>query len=257
LEQAVRTTFGDYVTTINAISCRPAGDDASKANGWMITARVDDRRIAFWNETASGNKGVQKLDGSTLKNFCSGGDIIKARKLHQNDVEIINNTIVFANMNKVPEVEPADALKTACVFNLPLSFDEPDPSLSCTRQGYDVKSWIKSTAWFPMAYAWCVFNKFSDTPTPQSQMPEECRIIKDIVIGNQVTDEIGLFRKFLKTDSTGMAPKPDVNKLFKQHLNKTPQATRKWLDSQGYKTHRTANGEFYTGLILITIEDEE
>lgn len=84
-------TFGDsYVGTVDYshfIVQQNAGDDAAKSNGWLMPFQF--KRFMLISESKGDVTNTNfKIDGGKIKSLCSGGDVIEARSLFQNAVNI-------------------------------------------------------------------------------------------------------------------------------------------------------------------------
>ena len=69
-------------------------------------------RLAMSNEIKSDDPKAQlKVDGKIIKKFCSGGDMIKARKLRQDSVPLKLQSRLLMMANDFPECSPSDCLE--------------------------------------------------------------------------------------------------------------------------------------------------
>ena len=95
IECALSAAFGAYIVTLNSNSFlferTSHATDTEKALGFLIP--LEHARMAFTQElkTDATNAGL-KLDSSLIKKVCSGGDIMMARRLHQNPIQFIIQT---------------------------------------------------------------------------------------------------------------------------------------------------------------------
>ena len=116
--------WGPYVNTVNAnafLLQQYASGDAAKSLSWAIDCEY--ARHTYTNEVKceTGSKSI-KLDGNLLKSFQSGGDVMSARKNHQDERSFRVATKLIMNMNDIPEVTPRDAVSTLVLIKFPYKF---------------------------------------------------------------------------------------------------------------------------------------
>jgi hypothetical protein len=86
----------------------------TKELSWMFDLQYP--RLAVIQEADRKDENM-KINGTTIKSVCSGGDPQKTRRNYGEIIEIIlSSKILFMN-NDFPRVEPADALETCIQFN--------------------------------------------------------------------------------------------------------------------------------------------
>ena len=116
--------WGPYVNTVNAnafLLQQYASGDAAKSLSWAIDCEY--ARQTYTNEVKceTGSRSI-KLDGNLLKSFQSGGDVMSARKNHQDERSFRVATKLIMNMNDIPEVTPRDAVSTLVLIKFPFKF---------------------------------------------------------------------------------------------------------------------------------------
>eukprot|EP00798_Chlamydomonas_sp_ICE-L_P016965 gene16965-biopygen25880 len=117
--------WGQYVNTIDSsvLMLNNFTNDV-KSQGWMIECEFT--RQTYTNEIKvdPGNKHI-KLDGGLIKKFQSGGDVLKARQLYENERALKSASRLFMNLNDLPEISAVDALDTVVVIEFPHKFVNP------------------------------------------------------------------------------------------------------------------------------------
>jgi hypothetical protein len=95
---------GAFAGNINdADLCKKSTNNSSALNlSWML--RIKDARFAIMNETSQGIS----FDHASLKKFCSGGDVITARKNYENEQEFHAQFTGFLFMNDLPKIDDCD-----------------------------------------------------------------------------------------------------------------------------------------------------
>eukprot|EP00798_Chlamydomonas_sp_ICE-L_P006965 gene6965-biopygen632 len=97
--------WGQYVNTIDSsvLMLNNFTNDV-KSQGWMIECEFT--RQTYTNEIKvdPGNKHI-KLDGGLIKKFQSGGDVLKARQLYENERALKSASRLFMNLNDLPEIQ--------------------------------------------------------------------------------------------------------------------------------------------------------
>jgi hypothetical protein len=126
LTQLLIAAFGYYVSSFAAgeLFTTKGDSDEAKRNKWLVPMQF--KRILISNECRTDNEmGKQaKLDGNMIKSLSSGGDIIQARQLYSNIIDLQLQAKIMLMMNDVPKVEPDDANNTRCLFQFKVEFKD-------------------------------------------------------------------------------------------------------------------------------------
>ena len=125
LTDALDGAFEDYIGYFNssALSYNPLSTtDMAKQMSWVID--IANKRVSIANECRS-NK---PLDSKIYKELVSGGDKIKARKNHKDEVDIINRSTLLILANDISEFNPPDdSIKNRVNYiNYKRTFHDPD-----------------------------------------------------------------------------------------------------------------------------------
>jgi len=156
--------FESFVTTFssnNLLYNPKSSDDEAKKLAWFVP--IANTRIAISNEISMSGKFI---DGNTMKALSSGGDVINARKLHENETPLKSRTTIFLLTNDVPEMKPNDVgiQNRLCTNELKKSY-VANPDLSDPTQAQEdkrlmdeakTKQWSDALFWI-LADAWAAF----------------------------------------------------------------------------------------------------
>jgi hypothetical protein len=156
--------FQSFVSTFssnNLLYNAKSSDDEAKKLAWYVP--ISNTRIAISNEISMMGKSI---DGNIMKALSSGGDVINARKLHENETPLKSRTTIFLLTNDVPEMKPNDIgiQNRLCTNELKKSYvANPDPSDPHQAQEdkrlmdeAKSKEWSDALFWI-LADAWAAF----------------------------------------------------------------------------------------------------
>eukprot|EP00798_Chlamydomonas_sp_ICE-L_P010890 gene10890-biopygen10955 len=230
--------WGKYVNTIDSsvLMLNNFANDV-KSQAWMIECEFT--RQTYTNEIKvdPGNRHI-KLDGGLIKKFQSGGDVLKARQLYENERALKSASRLFMNLNDLPEISSADALDTVVVIEFPHKFVKPenveeggwlkffrpaDPEL---KDGFCAREDVME------AFIWLVIDAFDDGAAALE--------ISDVVkrdterLRMEEGDELSLIKAHFKitNDLADVVTVADVNAFAKDNkMNK--RGLRGRLDKMG------------------------
>jgi len=126
-----QTAFGSYVRSFNGNSLLHKGHaNADSERDYTFVMGFVNARFAFSSEIRipKDERHSVAVDGTLLKTLASGGDDIKARRLHENSVNVYNKAQLFIFANDMPKISPsADCVASKIVpVNWSISFvDDP------------------------------------------------------------------------------------------------------------------------------------
>lgn len=123
--------------------------DQAKNNSFMLDFRF--RRLAIGQEIKMSEK--EFIDGSIIKQFCSGGDEMVARKNYQDETKFkIQSGLLFC-VNDMLNIKPLDTYEKCDVFDLTSKFVPPDYPESKKLNGVNyypaddnIKQWLETPA---------------------------------------------------------------------------------------------------------------
>lgn len=123
--------------------------DQAKNNSFMLDFRF--RRLAIGQEIKMSEK--EFIDGSIIKQFCSGGDEMVARKNFQDETKFkIQSGLLFC-VNDMLNIKPLDTYEKCDVFDLTSKFVPPDYPDSKKLNGVNyypaddtIKQWLETPA---------------------------------------------------------------------------------------------------------------
>eukprot|EP00798_Chlamydomonas_sp_ICE-L_P001059 gene1059-biopygen2415 len=253
--------WGQYVNTIDSsvLMLNNFTNDV-KSQGWMIECEFT--RQTYTNEIKvdPGNKHI-KLDGGLIKKFQSGGDVLKARQLYENERALKSASRLFMNLNDLPEISAVDALDTVVVIEFPHKFVNPkdvdeakwlkffrpaDPSL---KDGFCAREDVRD------AFIWLVIDAFDH---------EQPLKISDVVrrdtekLRMDEGDELSLINAHFKmtTNLTDVVTVADVNEFAKDNkMNK--RGLRGRLEKMGAVPDRTQRGLVLRKIVFSEPADED
>lgn len=110
LIRLIMNCFESYIGTFlmeNMVKKKNQSAESERDNAWLCN--IYDCRIAFSSELKLQveNGKLTKIDGNMMKK-ASGGDVIRARDVYQSTIQFIVKCFIFAVMNDVCEIDPAD-----------------------------------------------------------------------------------------------------------------------------------------------------
>ena len=120
LQEILQNAFTKYIGSFNSecLINKNAIGESSKMSAWMLDFRFT--RIMFGNELSMNNK--QTLSGILIKQLVSGGDTITARRNNKDAITVKIQSSIILNANDIPECNPADAMETCEILNMPIKF---------------------------------------------------------------------------------------------------------------------------------------
>jgi len=147
----LKLAFGKYIRTTNSGNFKLKNNestDNAKANSWILDYQFS--RLAITNEISIANQ-KDKIDGNSIKKFCSGGDCLEGRKNFKDEVEFRVQSGLMICCNDFPEVSPADALETCVNIQMTSKFIDEDYNENNKLNGFkyylkddNIKNWIKN-----------------------------------------------------------------------------------------------------------------
>jgi hypothetical protein len=110
------SAFGAYITSLPAptLMCQRMRSTDTKEMSWLLDLQYP--RLAIIQEIDRKEESV-KVNGTTIKSICSGGDPQKSRRNFGEIMEFIIESKLLIMCNDFPKIEPADALETCIQFN--------------------------------------------------------------------------------------------------------------------------------------------
>jgi len=146
----LKLAFGKYIRTTNSGNFKLKNNestDNAKANSWILDYQFS--RLAITNEISIVNQ-KDKIDGNSIKKFCSGGDYLEGRKNFKDEVEFRVQSGLMICCNDFPEVSPADTLETCINIQMPSKFIDDTFDESNKFNGFKyykkdgkIKDWVK------------------------------------------------------------------------------------------------------------------
>jgi hypothetical protein len=124
LTDLFKKSFGKYVGIIDAnnLLCTKSnhGGDSAKKLSFIIDVAFC--RLVFTNEIKIDEENKLKIDGNLIKQFCSAGDEIVARKNFKDEAKFYLQCTFTLNGNDFPKITPLDSQENMLVFSCPYKF---------------------------------------------------------------------------------------------------------------------------------------
>lgn len=124
ISDILKNCFGHYVRTTNSGNFefkRNVGDEG-KALSWLIDFQFS--RLAITQEINITDN--NKINGNSIKKFCSGGDYFQARKNFKDEIEFKIQSALMVCCNDLPETNPTDCLEFMDEFQMKSKFIDED-----------------------------------------------------------------------------------------------------------------------------------
>jgi hypothetical protein len=161
--------FGKYFGTFDA-GCLIKNDnnnEPARQLGWIVEHLIT--RGLWSNELPTGLKRII-VNGILIKMLVSGGDLISARKLHENILTFKPNFTMCCLFNHMPDVEPVDALENYLEICFKSKFvyahELVDGAELYKLRDDNIKNDIKDDRYIS-AFTWWILNAYDDKiPTP-------------------------------------------------------------------------------------------
>ena len=101
-------SFNNYIQITNADNFiyKESTGDSAKANSFLVDFEF--ARLVLTQEISLKESGTTYIDGNKIKKFCSGGDMMEARKNYQDEKRFRLQCALMLCCNDLPERKPAD-----------------------------------------------------------------------------------------------------------------------------------------------------
>jgi hypothetical protein len=130
-------SFSEYVTSIASacLMCSRVTSTDTKEKSWMIDLQYP--RLAIMQEVDK--KEGQKMNGTSVKSICSGGDTQVARKNFQDEILFIIACKLLIMCNDMVQCDPVDTFETCIQFNSGKQFKSKE-FIDATREELQTKA---------------------------------------------------------------------------------------------------------------------
>ena len=122
LTKLFEKSFGCYVSSFDAktlIYNKFGNPEPARALGWVVS--VKDCRLIISNEIGTDDEKAV-LNGNFIKTLASAGDEMTGRQLYKNIIKFTPQFTMFLNCNKLPDINPDDAMENLEQFNYKSQF---------------------------------------------------------------------------------------------------------------------------------------
>ena len=220
LQEQCNSSFGEYIAIFEAPMMKSHNSNDASEHRWVLTSNAHIKRIAFANEVKNMVGKVDLvMDGDEIKKvICSGGDKFAARTMCKNEVYVKNNTTAFMSMNKIPACNPADAMDTMVLFDMPYKFVEPSlvsEDIMYREGDPTLKDQVKNNSRWADIFLHLIFENYTDVPIVASDMNEigqaECGLVAK---ASNATNPIALFNAAFEKDENGWVSTADIKRVL-------------------------------------------
>lgn len=125
-----KKSFGCFVSSFDAktlIYNKYGNPEPARALGWVVG--VKDCRLIISNEIGTDDEKAV-LNGNFIKTLASAGDEMSGRLLYKNIITFIPQFTMFLNCNRLPDINPIDAMENLEQFNYKSQFVDEDELLN-------------------------------------------------------------------------------------------------------------------------------
>jgi hypothetical protein len=203
-------TFGEYFGTFNPSNLlnEHQHGDQEKNNRWMID--FSKKRLIFGNEIVFTEGSY--INGTTIKQIASGGDVFKARLLYNEPFDIKMRAFLLLCFNDMPEVRPSDALSNLLYFNFPTKFGDRSDFATTRKSDPSIKLWASTFPDIPLAF----FHIIAENYGPCSYDILR-KYAKELIINSEGNEDKKIKNMFIftKSDNDGMFLK-DIDVILKR-----------------------------------------
>jgi len=178
LTELLYNSFGPYINSIDAgnfVYKKDVSQDSAKQLSWIIPHMFS--RISLTHEIKTGDNVY--LDGNIIKKFSSGGDKIRARLNHKDEIEFNIQSTLWINCNDLPEAKPKDCMEYVDTFELNTKFIDENEQIT-KLEGYTylpkndyVKNVLPKEKRIINAFIHLVIQAFNNKCTMPEQMKED------------------------------------------------------------------------------------
>lgn len=257
LTELLYNSFGPYINSIDAgnfVYKKDVSQDSAKQLSWIIPHMFS--RISLTHEIKTGDNVY--LDGNIIKKFSSGGDKIRARLNHKDEIEFNIQSTLWINCNDLPEAKPKDCMEFVDTFELMTKFIDENEKIT-KLEGYTylpkddyVKNVLPKEKRIVNAFIYLVIQAFN----------KKCTIPEQIEQDKEDIDEEDDYNKFFELfEFTGNEKDIITNEQLKQIIKNnniifTAIKASKLLQRKKCKKFRDAKTRGLSGLKLRRIVNE-
>lgn len=146
LTTLMENTFRDYCSSTNSGNFMSRSDlsNCDEAAGMRWALQSEYKRFLFCNEVT--NKKGYTMNGDKIKKFSGGDDYLEGRNHFESERNFKVQARLFLFCNKIPEIEPKDALETCFKYDFKTKFVSdynPESNDYTLPADEDIKFFIK------------------------------------------------------------------------------------------------------------------
>jgi hypothetical protein len=220
--QELTNTLGRY--SIQIVSPMLADQtDNELVLGKFLKAGCYTPGIAWCNETSETTRSTPTVDSQLIKKLASGGDVNRARGLHENGRDFVFSRIMCLCFNQAPVFNTPDVLQNCRAFEMPYTYDSTKTHVANYRApDLELKTWIQNTDGVRDAFISILLDLYKYVPS--KEIIAICNPVKILNIEND-PEQIVSSKCVLGADQ--YVKSADLRDLFKECFNM--YALGKWL----------------------------
>ena len=250
--QELTNTLGRY--SIQIVSPMLADQtDNELVLGKFLKAGCDTPGIAWCNETTETTRSTPTVDSQLIKKLASGGDVNRARGLHENGRDFVFSRIMCLCFNQAPVFNTPDVLQNCRAFEMPYTYDSTKTHVVNYRApDLELKTWIQNTEGVRDAFINILIESYKYIPS--KEIVAECNPVKILDIDN---DPEQILRTKCILGPEEYAKTTDLYELFKECF--TIYGFGKWLKKKYAIVNKAkmVNRILFKAYIGISIKPEE
>ena len=250
--QELTNTLGRY--SIQIVSPMLADQtDNELVLGKFLKAGCDTPGIAWCNETSETTRSTPTVDSQLIKKLASGGDVNRARGLHENGRDFVFSRIMCLCFNQAPVFNTPDVLQNCRAFEMPYTYDSTKTHVANYRApDLELKTWIQNTDGVRDAFISILLDLYKYVPS--KEIIAECNPVKILDIEN---DPEQILRTKCILGPEEYVKTTDLYELFKECF--TIYGFGKWLKKKYAIVNKAkmVNRILFKAYIGISIKPEE
>jgi hypothetical protein len=216
LSLLIQTAIGDYYTTCDSgnFLMKPTGtNDTAKNNMWLFGYELN-RILAVSEFITDPNNKKHSVNGTCIKQICSGGDYIETRAQYSMKTKIQLQCGIIFMANEMPPIYPENTIETGISWFMPAKFYNPTKQIEKLTGFYyypldeNIKEWITQTPGVGLAFIH-ILLKALEKPTT---MPQEYETEMDL----EPISDGGNIKQFIQF--TGLENDKHTTTAIQQHL---------------------------------------
>lgn len=257
LAELLKSCFGKYVGFSGSSNFKmKTGDIDAKSHSWIINYQF--KRMAICSEIIV--KENSNVDGTMIKQFCSGGDVMEARKNFKDEMEFKIQAGLLIFGNDMPPVQPSDAYEKCDKFEMKSKFvskkefesNESNDTIEFYEKDDNVKTHFSKDPAVLNEFILMLIEAYTDDVAYPDAINEE--VIADM---DGDDDEKNLVAMFV-TKSNGIVSNEELRQIASKMPSYTLNKIKKILKAKlGAKNYRDQNKRGLSGIMKAEEVEED